>query len=220
MDMQNQQQEFDQQSPPAISKFEGLLWVILCVLILAVFGMLINRYKDEIRSSFFLTNIVNYDEITVTEGFHHVQLINGQSWELSYEANRERNFVGVVRHTSRINEPEFSILSHDILVTSEDYANPDQVFTSVKNHHFSWSSPNLAHPKGNINLLHTFPLNEEVRQQLDAIENGDTVIITGWDIYRITGYDSKGQYIGYWQQYHPGNCGGNFDIRLTVIHRY
>lgn len=214
MDIQNQQQESEQQSPPAISKFEGLLWVILCVLILAVFGMLINRYKDEIKSSFSRVAIENYDEIIATDGFHHIQLINGQSWDLSYEANRERNFAGVVRHTSGINEPEFSILSHDILVTSEDYANPDQVFTRVKNHHFTWSSPNLAHPKGNINLLHTFPLNEEVRQQLDAIENGDTVIITGWDIFRITGYDSKGQYIGYWQD---TGCNTTLVIAVEIL---
>jgi hypothetical protein len=199
MNMENRQQESEQQSPPAITKFEGFLWVILCVLIFAVFGMLINRYKDEIKTSFSRAEIENYDEIIATDGFHHVQLSNGQSWDLSYEANRERNFAGVVRHTSRIKEPEFSILSHDILVTSEDYANPNLVFTSVNDHHFTWTAPTLADPKGNINLLHTFPLNEEVKQQLDAIENGDTVVITGWDIYRIEGYDANGQYIGYWQ---------------------
>jgi hypothetical protein len=214
MDMENRQLESEQQSPTAISKFEGLLWVMLCVLILAVFGMLINRYGDEINSSFSRAEIVNYDEIIATDGFHHIQLINGQSWDLSYEAKRERNFAGVVRHTSKINESEFSILSHDILVTSEDYANPDLVFTSVKNHHFTWSAQNLVEPKGNINLLHTFPLNEEIKQQLDAIENGDTVVITGWDIYRITGYDSNGQTIGYWQD---SGCNTTLVIAVEIL---
>jgi hypothetical protein len=214
MDMENQQQESEQQSLFSISKFEGFLWIILCVLIFAIFGMLINRYKDEIKSSFFRAEIENYDEITVTDGFHHVELINGQSWDLSYEANRERNFAGVVRHTSMINEPEFAILSHDILVTSEDYANQDLVYTSVKNHHFTWSAPSLGDPKGRINLLHTFPLNDEVKQQLDAIKNGDTVVITGWDIYRITGYDSDGQYIGYWQD---SGCNTTLVIAVEIL---
>jgi hypothetical protein len=214
MDMENQRQESEEQSPPAISKFEGLLWVILCMLILAVFVMLMNRYRDEIKSSFFRAETVNYDEIIATDGFHHIQLINGQSWDLSYEANRERNFAGVVRHTSRIKESEFSILSHDILVTSEDYANPDLVFTSVKNHYFTWSSATLAEPKGRINLLHTFPLNEEVKQQLDAIKNGDTVVITGWDIYRIEGYDSNSQYIGYWQD---SGCNTTLVIAVEIL---
>ncbi len=214
MDMENQHQESEQPSPLTIKKFEGLFWIILCVMIFAIFGMLINRYKDEINSSFFRAEIENYDKIIATDGFHHVQLINGQSWDLSYEANRERNFAGVVRHTSMINEPEFAILSHDILVTSEDYADPDLVFTSVKNHRFTWSSPNLADLKGRINLLHTFPLNEEIKQQLDAIKNGDTVVITGWDIYRITGYDSDGQYIGYWQD---SGCNTTLVIAVEIL---
>jgi len=137
MDIANQRQESEQHSPTANSKFEGLLWVILCVLILTVFGMLMNRYRDEIKPSFFRPETVNYDEIIATDGFHHIQLINGQSWDLSYEANRERNFAGVVRHTSRIKESEFSILSHDILATTEDYAKQDLVFTIVLNHYFT-----------------------------------------------------------------------------------
>ena len=77
--------------------------------------------------------------------------------DLSYEADHERNFGRIVRHTSVINEPAFAILSHDILVTSEEFADPDLVNTSVMDHHFTWSAPTLSNPKGSINLLHTVP---------------------------------------------------------------
>ena len=57
-------------------------------------------------------------------------------------------------------------------------------------------------------------MNEEIEQQLDAIEKGDTVLITGWDIYRITGYDSNGEYIGYWQD---SGCNTTLVISVKIL---
>jgi hypothetical protein len=45
------------------------------------------------------------------------------------------------------------ILTHDILVTSGDYAEPDVVSTSVFCHLFTWRSSSTVHPSGRINYL-------------------------------------------------------------------
>jgi hypothetical protein len=212
--MENNQDRTEQQSPPARIQIEGLLWFVLLALLIFVAGILIVRNWNAIKSFINPPEIANYDEVIVSDGFHHIQLENGQSWQLSYEADHERNFAGVVRHTSPINEHAFAILSHDILVTSQDFADPDLVDTSVSNHHFTWRSRNQNEPVGTINLLHTVPMNEEVRLQLDAIQNGDTVIITGWDIYRIDGFDSAGNAVGYWQD---SGCNTTLVIKVEVV---
>lgn len=212
--MDDRQETPDNQTRRTISPLEGFLWLILWILIMVVVGILFQRYWGNTSPSIQRVPVVSFDEMIVSDGFHHIELANGQSWDLSYEANHERNFAGLVRHTSVINEPAFSILSHDILVTSQDFANPDLVDTSVSNHHFTWRSPTLENPQGSINLLHTVPMNEEIRQQLDAIENGDTVIITGWDIYRIDGYDSNGNSVGYWQD---SGCNTTLVIAVEIL---
>lgn len=212
--MQNQEVEPDQQTPPVSSQIEGLLWFILFALIISVTGILIDRNWKQIQTAINPPEVENYDAVIVTDGFHRIQLENGQFWQLSYEADHERNFAGVVRHTSMINEPSFAILSHDILVTSQDFADPDLVDTSVSNHHFTWYAENLTEPVGEINLLHTVPMNEDIRQQLNAIQKGDTVIITGWDIYRIDGFDSAGNSVGYWQD---SGCNTTLVVNVEII---
>jgi hypothetical protein len=197
--MNNNQPEINESTPQSKNQIEGLLWFILVVLTLALVGVLIYKNWDTLRVSLNRHEVNNYAEITVSDGFHHIQMKNGQSWDISYEANHDRNFTGLVRHASTINEPAFAILSHDILVTSQDYANPSLVDTSVSNHHFTWISKTNSDPVGTINLLHTLPMNDDIKKQLDAIKVGDSVIITGWDIYQIQGYDSTGKYIGYWE---------------------
>lgn len=95
-------------------------------------------------------------------------------------------------------EPDYPIISFDILVTSGDFASPTLVSTDVTDHHFTWVNLGKTSPQGTINLLHTVPMNQAVEDKLAAIKNGDTVIIQGWDILKIDGYDKEGNYIGYW----------------------
>lgn len=51
--------------------------------------------------------------------------------------------------------------------------------TNVSNHRYRWAAEGTASPQGTINLLHTVPANDEVYRQLDEIESGDNVPITG-----------------------------------------
>jgi hypothetical protein len=140
-----------------------------------------------------------WGSLTIHEGYRSIsQEHSDVSWSLTYELATQNTFSGLVRHTSRINENQYPMLTHDILVTSGDYADSSLVRTSVMNHHFTWSSKTSDWPKGSINLLHTMPKNEEMVNALYSIKYGDIVKITGYEIYTINRY-KDGSYRGQWK---------------------
>ena len=110
---------------------------------------------------------------------------NNPYWKIIYQYQSESTFSGKVRHTSVINSLPFPMLSHDILITSGEYADPELVTTSMSNHHFRWSTRLSAKPNGTINLLHIVPANEEIEILLNRINKNDIVTITGVEISRI-----------------------------------
>ncbi|KAF0112453.1 MAG: Uncharacterized protein FD147_49 [Chloroflexi bacterium] len=197
--MQPKNEQNDNEVNAGINRIEKVLLFLLVLLALVLLIVIIFMNNEQILRTLFPGRIYSFDEMIVTNGFHDIQLENGQSWRLSYEQSHDTNFSGIVRHTSPIELSTFSILTRDILVTSGDFADPNLVTTSVSNHRFLWKSLSSANPEGSINLLHTVPMNEEINQKLKDIHNGDTITIKGWDIYRIEGWDSNGNYIGYWQ---------------------
>jgi hypothetical protein len=142
--------------------------------------------------------LADFDQMVVSEGFHRIDLPSGMHFELSYEANHDRKFIGQVRHTSMDHMVQFPILSFDILVTSGDFSDKNLVATSVSDHHFWWQSKN-GNAKGTINLLHTIPMNQDIEEKLMKIKEGDTVIIEGWDVQKINAYRANGSYIGFWE---------------------
>jgi len=103
-----------------------------------------------------------------------------------------------VRHVSPIRIKEFKILTHDILVTTADYSNPDIVDTSVVNHKFIWKSTNTEPLIGSINLIHAIPANKTIYQQLLTINDWDTVNIVGREIYSVKSYDMDDIFLGTW----------------------
>ena len=212
--MEYQPDDHEVEGKPARNPWEGILWLVLVLLALSLVFVLVQRNWEKIRLSFVQHPIEQFDQLIVSDGFHKIQTAEGQSWHLSYEAARERKFVGMVRHTSVINEANFGILTHDILVTSGDFADPSLVDTSVSNHHFTWMPKNDTMLEGSINLLHTVPMNEEILRELDAIQDGDEVVITGWDILSIVGYDREGVYVGTWQ-----DAGCNTTLVIDVDNR-
>ena len=108
-------------------------------------------------------------------------------------------FSGLVRHASVIREGNFALLTHDILITTGDFANPKIVRTDVYDHHFTWVSSVSDHPQGTINLLHTVPLNDAIYQQLIKVSSGQRVTIRGAEVLRIEAYKPDGTLISYWQ---------------------
>ena len=141
----------------------------------------------------------DYKNLQFNNTYTQVQASNGLNWTISYENPNESNYTGLVRFVSPIREDTVPFLTHDVLVTTGDFANSDVVSTSVFDHHFSWSSAKTHSPGGTINLIHAVPMNEGIYQQLMGIKNGQKVIIHGKEILRIEGYQKTGGYLGKWE---------------------
>jgi hypothetical protein len=124
-------------------------------------------------------------------------------WKITYEKTEDSKFAGLVRHASPIRLDQLRILTHDILVTSGEYADPAIVSVSVANHHFLWRSTRVSRPQGSINLLHTVPVDEEIYRKLLQIRPQDEVVISGREILSIQAYDQDGNYLGEW---HDTGC--------------
>jgi hypothetical protein len=174
----------------------SLIWTPI---LLAIGVILIILFVATNQNWFDKAPLEDFDKMTVSDGFHEITLPSGSYFSISYETNHDRPFPGLVRHTNMDHEQKFPILSFDILVTSGDYSDPNLVDASVNDHHFAWMSKKDGKLQGTINLLHTVPMNQDIEEKLMQVQEGDTVIITGWDILRIDSYESNGKYNGYWQ---------------------
>lgn len=139
-----------------------------------------------------------WDRLTFSPSMETIQS-DAQTWQIVYERTQDSQFAGLVRHASLIRFDRVPFLTHDILVTTGDYADPQQVRTAVIDHHFSWRSATKAHPKGTINLLHTVAVAPEIFAQLLQIRSGDRVVIVGREILSIETYDRSGTYLGNWR---------------------
>jgi hypothetical protein len=144
------------------------------------------------------TTIPEFDTWKIDSSFTSVEDSQGESWKIRYESKNTTIFEGLVRHASPINERAFPLLSHDILVTSGDFADSSIVRTSVSNHRFYWYSNQQNRPQGTINLLHTVPSTEEIYHQLAQVRKGDRVRIKGIEILDINRYDQQGDFRGSW----------------------
>lgn len=140
----------------------------------------------------------SYPDYALTEDLADMRDSHGNTWSISYEGNSSSTFAGIVRHISPDEESLVPMLTYDILVASGDYAKPDRVRTTVVNHMFVWRVNGDSDPSGRINLLHTVARDQEIFQELRDIQNGDSVRISGVEIYKIDAFDPAGKYLGYW----------------------
>jgi hypothetical protein len=138
----------------------------------------------------------DFDALTVSDSYERIDA-DGMYWTIAFEGKGTSEYGGVVRHVSPIREDRLPILTHDILVTYGDYADPGLVNVSVVRHHFRWSSS--SEPNGRINLLHTVPISGEVYRQLLEIRVWDQVLITGREIRVIEAYYESGDFAGEWR---------------------
>jgi hypothetical protein len=141
----------------------------------------------------------DFKDYQINRDYSRVQRSDGAYWALTYEKSDPSTFSGLVRHASSIQEGDFPLLTHDILITSGEFANLDLVHTSVVDHHFTWVSTRTGDPQGTINLLHTVPLNDDIYQQLNAVADGQQVTISGMEILVINAYRPNDTLISYWQ---------------------
>jgi hypothetical protein len=176
-----------------------IFWIRLLMVIGAILTIYIAIHCVIVSQNKIVAPIRNFDKMVITDSFQKISLHNGQHFTLSYEPHLNREFIGVVRHTSMDHVTNFPIISFDILITSGDFSNPSLITPFYSNHTFTWFRLTKIHPHGTINLLHTVPINQKVEKKLKRIKEGDTVIVKGWDILRIDSYGRNGMYVGYWQ---------------------
>lgn len=175
-----------QASPTTLGAI-ALLLAILCGVI---------YYRS--NTSFFGLAALDFDTLTITDSYERIST-DGIYWEVGFEGGGTSEFAGVVRHVLPIREDGMRILTHDVLVASGEYADPEIVGVSVVNHRFNWWSSSTEKPSGRINLLHTVPASEEVYRQLLEIRAWNEVAITGREIRVIRAYYEDGEYIGDWR---------------------
>jgi hypothetical protein len=194
-------------------KNRGLITAILLLVFLLGLGLIhsIANYQ-KINAFFYPEWFSDFNTLHVSDGFHKVSIPIGNNWEIAYESSQETVFQGQVLYNYPIRERGFEVMTQDILVTSGDYSNPNRVYTRVSNHHFVYRYLDKEPVIGSINLLHTFPMNEEINQLLQQIEPGDEVVIKGWEILSLEGWDSTGNFLGTWQ-----DAGCNSTLVTQVI---
>lgn len=137
-----------------------------------------------------------FDDLTFSSDFKHISTSDNRTWDITYEYPVDSTFTGIVRHVSLWYDSSAPFMSHDILVTTGDFASQEAVDVSVIAHKFFYHWDDIA-PKGSINLLHIFPVSAEVFEQLKQIKKWNNVSISGREILRIDKYDSDGSNLGF-----------------------
>ena len=142
----------------------------------------------------------NFGDLLISSDFTHIHSQRtGTGWVVVYEKSGETTFRGLVRHATPIRLERFPNLTHDILVTTGDFADPNRVSTSVFDHHFTWFTTEKNPLNGTIHLLHTIPLDEATYNQLLSLRSGQQVSIRGREVLRIEAYQPDGSYSGKWE---------------------
>jgi hypothetical protein len=150
-----------------------------------------------VNTSFFGIAGSDFDELVITNSYEKIESADFY-WEVQFEGVSNSKYIGTARHVSPIRIKEFKILTHDILVTTADFANPDIVDTNVIDHKFFWKSTSTDTPNGSINLIHAIPANKEIYQTMLNIQNWDIVKLTGREVYTLKAYKPDGTFIGTW----------------------
>ena len=168
----------------------GIMFLVVIVAIAAVFYFRVN-------TSFFGIAGSDFDELVISNSYEKIESTD-YYWEVQFEGVGTSKYIGTTRHVSPIRIKEFKILTHDILVTTADFANPEMVDTNVIDHKFFWKSTSTDSPTGSINLIHAIPANKEIYQTMLNIQNWDIVKLTGREVYTLKAYQPDGTFIGTW----------------------
>ena len=168
----------------------GIMFLVVIVAVAAIFYYRVN-------TSFFGIAGSDFDDLVISNSYEKIES-SDYYWEVQFEGVSTSKYIGTVRHVSPIRIKEFKILTHDILVTTADFANPEIVDTNVIDHKFFWKSTNTDSPSGSINLIHAIPANKEIYQTMLNIQNWDIVKLTGREVYTLKAYQPDGTFIGTW----------------------
>jgi hypothetical protein len=137
-----------------------------------------------------------FADLTISAHHSQISAPDGRTWKVAFDYPTDSTFTGVIRHVSQWHDSSLPFMTHDILVTSGDYASRGTVDTFVINHKFIFHYKN-GPPNGSINLLHIFPASEEIYQQLLEIHDWNRVSISGQEINKVDKFNAEGKNTGY-----------------------
>lgn len=173
------------------SIFFGLIWATVnlvlriapIIILIVIIGYLYSTMKRGL----------DFTKLQISPAFDTVRS-DDRSWSILYEKPYDSVFEGTVRYAAHWRDRNMRIMTHDILVTSGDFANRSKVSVLVYHHMFTYSHKGSA-PMGAINLLHAVPSSETIYRKLCAIRDGHLVRIMGREILTITAYDPNGNVV-------------------------
>jgi hypothetical protein len=172
---------------------------VIVFVFLGIFGVVGYYLFYDVNIDLLGIGAPDFKAWNISSDFRNITTGDHYSWQIDFEFPIDSTFTGLVRHISPIRYSPIPMLTHDILVTSGDFANSAMVDTFVSDHHFTWVAKDNRNPSGKINLLHTVPYNQTIYQQLLSIQNDDNVTISGREIYQIRAYDPNNTFLVYWQ---------------------
>ena len=140
-------------------------------------------------------------KMVFSSGYEMVTAPDNRTWTIHYEADRDSTFNGVVRHVSHWRDENLPFATHDILVTSGEFASQSRVSVGVVMHTFNYRYDQQPAPSGRINLLHIIPASPEIYHQLLQVKQWNQVSISGREILRIERFSPQGEYLGAWQDH-------------------
>ncbi len=171
----------------------------LLLLLGVLWGLISGCTANDQNFDFWGIDRPQFDNYTLAEDRSQIDGSKGQFWQIIYEQERDSVFSGLIRHVNTDYDPYFPILTHDILVTTGDFADPERVSTRVSDHHFYWYALNDQEPAGSLNLLHIVTTDPDIYDQLMALHPGDTVTITGREILELRRYTPRGVWSHTWR---------------------
>lgn len=167
-----------------------------------------------LNSDFFGLATPPLEEMVFSKGYQHVSAPDQREWSITYEFDHDTTFTGIVRHVSHWREQEIPFATHDILVTTDEFASQARVHVSVLFHTFTYRYFEDPAPSGTVNLLHIIPATPAIYRQLLEVREWNSVSIHGREILRIERFDPQGKPLGYWQD---AGCNSILVDSVTIL---
>ena len=116
-------------------------------------------------------------EIANEMEFGEVITYQGKNYESDWAVDSEK-IEGHLRRKDRHYDENVPIVTYDLIITTEEYSDPDVVKIRHKGGgNYYWSSS--KQPKGTLVVYHTVPSTPEAQNKLDEIEQDATVTLIG-----------------------------------------
>jgi hypothetical protein len=117
-------------------------------------------------------------------------------WRITYQSPTESEFHGVARIVSSWWDRSMPFMSHDVLVVTQDFADPARTRAHVRHHMFSYQPIGAEPARGSINLLHVVPATDTVYATFQRLRVGDRIVVRGREILTLERLDGNGAVIG------------------------